>query len=122
MERYSADEVAKAANVRPPVLAYWQRIELLTPTGAAGSYTAHEIAVAIVLGEAAHIGAPAPILTVIAAALSADAAEWPDVLVVDSAGRTSTDHDDLLAGWSVRPRRVLAAAGPQLMVALALAS
>lgn len=79
---------------------------------------------AIVLGEAHRLAAPGPILTSLVEALDSDPHAWPDRILIDTAGNVQTSGeivDDPLAGWALRPRRILARSGPQIMLALSAA-
>lgn len=113
---YSPREVAAAAAVTPEVLDYWTRTRLVTLDDGHG-YSARSMSLALVLSEAARLGASGRELAAIVEALPGPPAEWPDSLWLDSHGSVHGE-DEAPAAIVLHVRRVLAAAGPAMFAAL----
>lgn len=119
MDQYRPTQLMHAADVGKPVLDYWHKTGLLSPSGPDGTFTAREMSLGLVLAKAAHHGAPNSILARIVASLEGPPSTWPDQLYVDADGHVATDDVDTDVAWIIRPRRLLVHAGPQMLLALA---
>jgi hypothetical protein len=114
---FTAREVRVTAGLTPEALDYWTRTALIVPDG--GLYSARSLSLAVVLAEASRLGAPGITLARIAARLTGEPHEWPD-LWITSHGEVHFD-DDAPASIVLHTRRVLAHAAPMLHHALSAA-